>query len=446
MATPVILPKQGNTVESCILQKWHKQPGDTVAEGEVLCEAETDKAVIEIPAPCAGTLLAVFFAAADEVPVMTTIAALGLPGEDASALRPARGPTPTPAADAPAAEAVPVPAATPTGPAGGGAATAGSSPRARALARKLGVVLAGVAGTGPGGCVIERDVRAAPRLSPVALAEAQRTGKTAPAAGGTGPGGLVLAADLVHMRQAQAAIADAGPTIRAAGEHEIIPVKSLRKIVGERMMASLHGTAQLTINSTFRATALQEYRAEVKALVAAGKSPDITLGDMIVYAVARVLPEFPAANAHFLGDQIIRYREVHLGVAVDTPRGLMVPVIASAQAKTLAAIAETFKPLAAACQKGTIEPDRLKGGTFTITNLGALGIDHFTPVLNAPEVAILGVGGIHLRPYPGTAGGVAFLPAITLSLTVDHQALDGAPAARFLKRLGEALENFRDLL
>ncbi len=452
MATPVILPKQGNTVESCIIQQWHKQPGDVIAEGEVLCEAETDKAVIEVLAPAAGTLLGIFFAVDDDVPVMTTIAAIGEAGEDVADLRPEAGENAAPPA-APAdpadqtparpgpAVAVPTGAALPAGQAPAAASGgAGSSPRARGLAECHGIDLTTVTGSGPEGRIIERDVQAivdaAPPLSDAAR-RAVAAGAGTPPARGSGPAGTVLVDDL--------GAALGAPAPAEPGAYEDVPVRSLRKIVAERMRASLAEHAQLTINRSFRATALQRYRALIKPRAAAGELPNITLGDMLIFAVSRVLPRHPLCNAHFLGDTIRRFADVNLGVAVDTPRGLTVPVIARAQTRSLAAIAAEFKPLAMACQDGTVDPDLLAGGTFTVTNLGAMGIDDFTPVLNAPEVAILGAGGIHLRPYQD-ADGVEFVPTMTLSLTIDHQALDGADGARFLQELCQELENFETLL
>ncbi|MBN8524268.1 MAG: 2-oxo acid dehydrogenase subunit E2, partial [Planctomycetes bacterium] len=218
-----------------------------------------------------------------------------------------------------------------------------------------------------------------------------------------------------------------------------IPVKSIRKVIAERMRQSISSTAQLTLNTTAKATALNALRARYKA---AGESVGLaapSVNDLILLAVARTLPKFPAVNAHFLGDKVRQFADIHIGVAVDTERGLMVPVVKDAGRKSLAEIGRDVKALAKACQDGAIKPEQLSGSTFTVSNLGAMGIEHFTPVLNVPEVAILGVGGIVLRPYEG-AKGVEFIPSIALSLTIDHQALDGAPAARFLQALVKAIE------
>ncbi|MCB0246682.1 MAG: 2-oxo acid dehydrogenase subunit E2, partial [Anaerolineae bacterium] len=170
----------------------------------------------------------------------------------------------------------------------------------------------------------------------------------------------------------------------------------------------------------------------------------VTINDLILLAVARTLPLHPDLNAHFQGDTLTRYRAVQLGMAVDTPRGLMVPVIRNASQLSLREISGEAKRLAAACLDRRIAPDELTGGTFTVTNLGGLGIESFTPVLNPPEVGILGVSNINLKPVQA-GQDVAFVPHIGLSLTINHQVVDGAPAARFLQGLAQNLANI-DLL
>jgi len=440
MATPVILPKQGNSVESVIIQQWHKKPGEVVAEGDVLCEVETDKAVMEVPAPASGTLLEVFFADDDEVAVLTTIAAIGDAGEDVSDLRPedpdaatapaspaddtVGGSADTAAVEPPRARSTPEVASTDSG-------DGGSSPRGRSAATKAGVEVTTVPGSGPGGRVIERDVIAAAgdrRLTPAARDALAGGGLAAPARGG-GPGGRIRAADL-------------GP---AAGASEEIPVRGVRKVIAERMRASLADTAQLTLHAVAEVTALQTFRAHQKAHGETLGVAKLSINDLVCHAVARTLPRFPECNAHFLGEKIVRHGAVHLGVAVDTPRGLMVPVVRDADRRAPADLAAEIRRLATACQEGAAAPEDLRGGTFTLTNLGAAGVEHFTPVLNPPEVAILGVGGIATRPQRRADGGVDFVDVIHLSLTIDHQAIDGAPAARFLEALGAAIANF-DLL
>jgi pyruvate dehydrogenase E2 component (dihydrolipoamide acetyltransferase) len=386
-------------------------------------------------------VLALFSEAGDDVPVLETIAALGAAGEDVSSLAPtgsdggaAPVAEPVAAAEVVAVAAAPV-SAEPVAAGGSGAV----SPRARMKATEAGIDPTVLVGTGPGGRVIARDVEAAaaqaPRMSAAARAAAGQ-GLVAPAAGGTGLGGMVLAGDLVAAGAPPAVVASA-----PVGEVVEIPVTGIRKIIAERMHASLSTTAQLTMARSFDASSILGYRAKVKAQAESLGLPSITLNDMVVFAVARTLQAFPELNAHFLGDKIVQFPNVNVGVAMDTPRGLMVPNLKGAEAMSLSAVSSAIKPLAEAAQAGAINPDQLSGGTFTITNLGMLGIETFTPVLNAPEVAILGVGGLQLKPVMRD-GEVSHVQSMSLSLTIDHQAVDGAPAARFLAALVQRLESF----
>ena len=439
MATPVIMPRQGQSVESCILTEWKVAPGEVVEEGTVLAVIETDKASFDLESTAAGTVLELFWEADDDVPVLANVLAVGDEGEDCSDLRPQQDAAPSPApepsaapstpqAEAPAAQAAP---AVPVGPSPGASSEAGVSPRARKLALRSGIDPEGIQGTGPGGRVIERDVEAViegrPRLSASALAAAQG-GDLEPPARGKGLAGMALAGDMLEPGAIEGA--------------EVEPVKGIRKLIAERMMQSLGNTAQFTLNSTFDATAVQTFRKQRREEAKESGGPKITLNDLIAHALLETLKRHPSLNAHFLGERIARFEEVHLGVAVDTPRGLMVPVLRSACAKSLEEVSSGIKTMVESCIEGTILPDQLSGGTFTLTNLGMLGIDHFTPVINPPEAAILGVGGISLRPVRSKDGEISYAECITLSLTIDHQAVDGAPAARFLKDLVDTLNNY----
>jgi pyruvate dehydrogenase E2 component (dihydrolipoamide acetyltransferase) len=230
------------------------------------------------------------------------------------------------------------------------------------------------------------------------------------------------------------------------GEGEITetPIRGIRKLIAGRMFQSLAESAQFTLNSSAQATRLQEWRARFKA--SEGAYPGlakITINDLVLFAVSRMLPRFPFMNALKTGDSLKTFERVHLGVAVDTPRGLMVPVIRNANLLTLPQISGEAKRLAAACQSGSAKAEELSGSTFTVTNLGSLGVTSFTPILNAPEVAILGVCGIEMKPS-SVEGGI-FEPHIGFSLTINHEVVDGAPAARFLKGLCEAVRDI-DLL
>jgi pyruvate dehydrogenase E2 component (dihydrolipoamide acetyltransferase) len=441
MATPIIMPRQGQSVESCILVEWLVEVGASIEEGTAIASIETDKAVFEVESPEAGTLVARFFEEGDDIPVLMTIAAVGEPGEDASALKPDGAGGDAPAAEAATAAEAAAPAATEAAPAavvGSGIKAVGVSPRARKAAAASGVQADVLAGSGPGGRVIERDVVAAaagqPRLSAAARDAAAATGLAAPAQG-SGPGGMVLAADLGAAPVAAAAAA------APSAEPTVVPLAGIRKLIASKMHESLATTAQLTMNMSFDATGILAYRAKVKAQGEALGLPNITINDIVAYATVQTLIASPELNAHFLGDKTVQYPFVNLGIATDTDRGLMVPVVHGASEMSLCELSAEVKPLLTDCQKGNINPDLLQGGTFTITNMGMLGIESFTPVLNIPEVAILGVGGLSLKPVMKN-GEVTHVQSINLSLTVDHQVVDGAPAARFLKTLCASLENF----
>ena len=211
------------------------------------------------------------------------------------------------------------------------------------------------------------------------------------------------------------------------------------------MLESLQTTAQLTMNSSAEATALLAYRQRLKNSAEGLGLQNVTINDLILLAVSRILPQFPELNAHFQDDNIYQFGQVHLGFAVDTPRGLMVPVIREATALTLKQIAVESKRLATACQEGTINLDELSGGTFTVTNMGLFGIESFTPVLNPPEVGILGIGSLDLKAVE-VDGDVQFVKHIGLSLTINHQVVDGAPAARFLQAVARGLADLELLL
>jgi pyruvate dehydrogenase E2 component (dihydrolipoamide acetyltransferase) len=227
-----------------------------------------------------------------------------------------------------------------------------------------------------------------------------------------------------------------------------IPVKGVRKLIAERMLASLAGSAQYTLHAWADARELASFRQRLKTSEEPLGLRGISIGDLVNFAAVRTLAAHPQANAHFTEGRLLQFQKVHLGFAVDTPRGLVVPVIRNADSLSLKRLAAEAARLAQACQDGSVSPELLSGGTFTVSNLGALGIEQFTPVLNPPQVAILGVGGISLRPVadPGAPGGAAFLPHLALSLTANHQVLDGAPAARFLAELARNIENIGLLL
>ncbi|MBE6963991.1 MAG: 2-oxo acid dehydrogenase subunit E2 [Ruminococcaceae bacterium] len=406
MANAVLMPKAGITVESCIIGKWLKQVGDPVKMGDILFEYETDKAVFECESTAEGELLEIFFQDGDEVPCLVNVCAVGAKGEDCSTLRPE--------GSAPAAAPEAVPAAAPAAPVAAAAATPASasadaaiSPRARKLAESAGVDTACAAGTGPNGRVIERDVR---RL----------------------------------MEQGVPAAAPAA-AVSPAAEYEDVTFSGIRKVISKSMMASLQGSAQLTHHFSFDASIIRDYRAQMKA--AGGDYAGVTLGDMVLFAVSRTLLNHPDMNAHMLdANTIRRFNVVHLGVAVDTPRGLLVPVIRNADTKSLVQISKEVKELAAQAASGSISPDKMSGATFTVSNLGSFDVEMFTPILNPPQTGIIGVCKMTDRVRRTKDGGIDVYPAMGLSLTYDHRAVDGAPASRFMQEVCRKLEQFTALL
>ncbi len=453
------MPKMGNSVESCIIVGWKKAVGDVIAEGDTLCEVETDKAVMEVESTAAGTLLGLFYEVGDEVPVMVNIAAVGEPGEDFGELDPGftteaqrttegtdEGEVNAASSAVSAVEANAMAAAQAV-PAVGEAAAI--SPRARKLAERKELETAALAGSGPGGRVIERDVEAAlasmPKLTPVAKAMVA-AGEFEAAGVGTGPGGRVMSRDLTPRGTSAAAEqSTADVTQQAASgkqpsdEVTSTPVKGIRAVIASRMLDSLQTTAQLTLNATADARAILAFRKRLKASPEALGLQRVTINDLILLAVSRTLTQYPGMNALYEDKMLHQYSHVHLGVAVDTPRGLMVPTVRYADTLTLQELATEAKRLAVACVESRITPDELTGGTFTVTNLGAFGVESFTPVLNPPQVGILGVGNINLKPIQTEGGEVEFIPHIGLSLTINHQVVDGAPAARFLQTLAQGI-------
>ena len=440
MAKAVVLPKLGNSVESALILSWRAQLGDAVEAGDPLCEIETDKAAVEVECSASGLLLARFYEEGDEAPVLGTIAVIGQAGESIAAFAPAdrsaaqsesdqkRETSPSYLEKNELAERQ----GTASGSAGDERSRPPISPRARHLAERKGVDFQGLRGSGPHGRIIERDIEAAlrqrPQLSPVARKMLE--GGEYRLAPDHRPGQRVRKGDLQPIA--------AGDAVTA------IPLAGARKTIARRMLASLQGSAQLSLHSAADARALQSLRSRFKGSDDSLGLRRVTINDLLLHAVARTLPDFPELNARYENDTIYQHRAVHLSLAVDSPRALLAPVIRHADSLSLRELSSEAHRLREACHNATVTPAELSGGTFTVSNLGGLGIDSFTPILNPPQVGILGVGAINLRPVP-SGNEVDFLPHISLSLTIDHQVVDGAGGARFLAKLGQNLATI-DLL
>ena len=421
MIQEIILPQLGETMNEGTIVQWLVKEGDTVAKGDVLFQMESDKAVLDVESPAAGQVLKLLYPKGAKVPVLTVVGLVGEPGDDTSryeAVPAAAGaPAPTPAVAPPP----------PAMPAQTGRIAA--SPRARRLAQEKGVDLAQVQGSGPDGRIVEADVlaflEATPRVTPLARRVAQEAGVELAAVAGTGPGGRIVRSDVERAARPQAG--------------QTVPMAGVRARIAERMAASAQTTARVTLTTQVDATRLVEVRTRLKDATAEALGFAIGYNDLLIAACGRALREHPHLNSRLEGDQIRLLEDVHVGLAVDTDRGLLVPVVRHADRLRLVEIARALRELVARARAGQSLPDELTGGTFTITNLGMYGIDAFTPIINLPECAILGVGRIAEQPA-AVGGQVVVRQRLWLSLTFDHRLVDGAPAARFLQRIAQLVE------
>lgn len=448
MATVVIMPKQGQSVESCIIASI-KQKGEEVKKGDILFAYETDKASFEEESQVDGVVLECLYNEGDEVPVLTNVMIIGQPGEDVSALlgdsAPAEAAPAAPAAEAAPAASPAAPAAVESAPVAAAPVAASGekfiSPRARNLAEKELVNLDVVAGTGPQGRIIERDVQAAiaagNKLTGKAKAMLAEGGLQAPAQG-SGLAGTVKAGDLKVAQPNHTDIPGEGE------DFKVVKMSNMRKLIANAMYNSLQNSAQLTHHLGADARRLQALRKKAKKAYEEGRiKANVTINDLVCFAVVKALQKFPNVNSHCLGDAMRLFEKVHLGLAVDTERGLMVPAVKNADDLSIIGLSNQLKKVAEDCKKGCINPDLLssQSASFTVSNLGNYGVEVFTPIINVPQSAILGVNTIVPRPKDLGGGVYGFVPYIGLSLTYDHRALDGGEATRFLKQIAIEIEN-----
>jgi len=457
----IILPKLGQTVEEGRIVEWLKQEGDAVARGDVLYTVETDKAVLDVEATRKGVLRKILVGEGELRPVLTVVGLITRKADDP--LEEAGAP-----AQAPPASELPVPAkaAEAAAPSGEKPARTGrlfASPRARKFAREHSVVVEDVEGTGPNGRIVERDVMAylasSPAASPVAQRLAAGLGVDLRTVTGTGPQGRIVKADVeaaavsvapeapvpapaapaapvvAEAATAEAAAADAGGILAE------VPLSGIRAVIAQRMHESHQITAPVTLTMEVDATAFVALRESLKASLAEELGFNLGYNDLLVKLSAKGLRQFPYMNAQLdeAGGVIRHLVAVHIGLAVDTERGLLVPHVSNADQKGLVEIAKDIRAMAERARTGRSLPDELSGGTFTITNLGMFEVDGFTPIINYPEAAILGVGRIKAMPAV-VDGEIAVRQMVWLSLTFDHRLVDGAPAARFLQYLKRLIE------
>lgn len=417
MINEFLLPKLGQSVESCIIVEWKKKKGDRVKEGDVLCEVETDKATLEVESTLTGTILKILHPEGDDVPVLTPIALIGDENSLEAPEKPEVNKTVKTVESITPASMPPV-------------SKVKISPRAKKLAeenRISSLDYERVKGSGPGGRILEHDIE--DYLKSASYKKAQ---------------GAPL-----HER-----VSLKTPSIEQPAEGEkSTPLSGIRKVIAEKMLESLKGSAQYTITASADAERILQYRERLKKLDPESPLVSVTINDIVLFTTSRVLTNFRNINSLIINDKIIEKNSVNLGFAVDTPKGLLVPVIKNADKLSLLKISSEAKRLKDACIKSTIQPDEFLGGTFTVTNLGYYDIESFTPIINPPQTGILGVCSIQPKPVfnksEGLAGSyseqVRFIPALKLSLTLDHRVIDGASGARFLQALCRAFEEF-DLL
>ena len=515
MATRVIMPTLGLTMEQGTIARWLKREGEPVERDEPLFTVETDKATLDVPAPAGGVLARVLVPDGGTVPVLETIAIIlapdeGLPDELAhpggpAATQVAIGPD---AADvvSPAAPSPPPPpnpeGSPPPGTAGpsgapakpaepvtgsplpsegrgvGGVRSPGSppglgglggtvptrrgwpaSPRARRVAAELGVDLTQVDGTGPEGRIVEADVRRAAtgqpgappaRVSPLAQRLALELEVDLAAVAGSGPGGRITREDVEAAAHAAPAAPARAPAATATGSPPLLgglggakpgrlaTLSRLRRITAERMAASARSVARVTLFAEVDFAEAVRFRAQLAPEFERRYGVRLTYDTMVARACALAMADHPGMNAHWTDEGPRLFDQVDIGVAVALPEGLTVPVVRDVARRPLWEAACAVNDLVARAQEGRLGPEDF-GGTFTITNLGMYGVEGFTPIVNPPEIGILGVGAIQRKPVE-VDGAVVVRERLTLSLAFDHRAIDGAPAAAFLARVREALE------
>ena len=421
MATKVFMEALSPTMEEGRLVKWLKNEGDAVKSGDVLAEVETDKAVMELAARGAGVLRKRLVNEGEAVPVGTLVGVIGSKDEDISAIEAAGSRKPEasaapeagsrkPEAAAPIASPAPAPVArqmaAPPAPAlaeNGGRKL--SSPLAKRLAEERGINLASLSGSGPGGRIIKRDIEAA-------LAAAPASGFRLPASG-LGASGAV-------------------------GDYEDVPLTLIRKTIARRLAESLGPIPTFYLTAEFDLERASEMRA---AMAAMGDDYKVSFNDIILKATATALAQHPEVNAHWLGDHIRLHHRVHLGMAVATDDGLIVPVIFDADTKRMSEIAIESKMLAKKARERKLTPAEYTGSTFSVSNLGMMQIEQFTAIINPPECGILAIGAIEDKPVVAANGSTQVRKRLRVTMSCDHRAIDGAVGARFLQTLRRMIEN-----
>jgi len=443
MATKIIMPQAGQDITEGRVVKWLNAEGDTVKKGDPICEVETEKVVFEVECPSNGVLFKIVVPDGEKAEIFSTIGIVAEQGERVNLDEFLKG-------EEPAEKEIDLSDIRKKLGKKGAGERLKISGRARKLAKKLGVDPATLEGSGPGGRIVEKDVKAAAeagadntvRISPVARKMAEDHHIDTGQLKGTGPGGRIVKEDV------QQAIDDAAgktattqkPRKTGAKEvGEVVPIRGVRQVIFERMHQSLQQSAQLTITSEADAAELFRFRTSLS------KGPEderikLSYNAILLKMLAHALEAHPRVNASVVENEIWEWKSVNLGVAVDVEEGLVVPVIHNANQKSLLTIQNELNDLANRARSRKLMPDDLQGGTFTLTNLGFLDVDAFTPIVNPPESGILGVGRIVEKPVVED-GEIKIGKRMVLSLSFDHRIIDGADGGRFLKKLKTYIEN-----
>ncbi|WP_461673321.1 dihydrolipoamide acetyltransferase family protein [Priestia megaterium] len=444
MAKEIFMPKLSSTMETGTLLEWFKEEGETVEIGEPLFEILTDKINIEVEAYDDGILLKKYFNTDDQVPVNHVIGYIGQVNEQVPAEPPGESGASSEQSvpDETVAEKVERPLVA-------ASVVSGETPRATPAARKMAktkqVELTAITGSGPNGRVHVKDVnhyvsedKVHSKITPLANKIAQQENVDITAVSGSGLNGKIVKQDI------SAAIQN-NTTAAPASSEKRRKISGMRKVISDRMSQSAFTAPHVTLTSEIDMTQIKELRVQLLPIVEKQTGMRLSYTEVIVKAVGLVLSRFPAVNASFIKDEIVYNEGVHIGLAVAVTDGLMVPVLKNVNQKGLADLTMEAKDIGKRAREQKLLPDQLKGSTFTISNLGMYAIDAFTPIINQPETAILGVGRMLEKPVV-IKGEIEVRPMMTLSLSFDHRVIDGAPAAEFLTELKRVLENPFELL
>ena len=440
MATELLMPKLGLTMTEGTIDEWKKKVGDPVQKGEIIYSVATDKLTNDVESECDGVLLKILVQEGETVPCKTLVGWVGAAGEAVPDAAGEAAPAAAPAAEAPKAEIAGAAVAPAPGREAG--AYVPATPYAKKLAREKGFDLAAIPATGYKGVVVARDVLG---FTPAAVpaAEAPKADvKASPLAeklaGDLGidlaavkaAHGRVLAEDILRYLAETREKSEEEPV-----REEVKPMSGMRKAIARNMLASVQTSPTVTFNLGIDMSEMKRYREQLKA-----KEIKVSYTDLLVKFVAKALTEFPLLNCSVQDNKIIYKHYVNMGVAVALDNGLVVPNIQDADKKSLTEISAEVKELAKLAREGKLPPEKLQGGTFTITNLGMYGIESFTPIINQPEVAILGVNTMEDKVVV-LGGEMVIRPIMNLSLTADHRVVDGSVAAQFLQRVKALMEN-----